>query len=32
MQWANEVSIGLGGGTLGRFGIYLKDNFLKGSS
>eukprot|EP00347_Sterkiella_histriomuscorum_P023518 403334335 len=32
LQWANDVSIGLGGGTLGRFGIYLKDHFYKGSS
>ena len=32
IQWANQESIGLGGGTLGRFAIYLKDNFLKGSS
>jgi hypothetical protein len=31
-QWANEHSLGLGGGIKGRFGIYLKDNFYKGSS
>jgi len=32
MQWGNDKSIGLGGGTMGRFGIYLTDDFLKGSS
>mmetsp|Transcript_25544 Transcript_25544/g.24841 ORF Transcript_25544/g.24841 Transcript_25544/m.24841 type:complete len:109 (-) Transcript_25544:19-345(-) len=32
MQWGNEKAIGLGGGTFGRFGIYLCEDFLKGSS
>ena len=31
-QWANDSSIGLGGGNRGRFGLFLKDNFYKGSS
>lgn len=32
MQWGNEKSIGIGGGTMGRFGVYLTDDFMKGSS
>lgn len=32
MQWGNEKAIGIGGGSMGRFGIYLTDDFLKGSS
>ena len=32
MQWGNDKSIGLGGGTHGRFGIYLTDDFIRGSS
>eukprot|EP00347_Sterkiella_histriomuscorum_P021924 403332297 len=32
LQWGSETFLGLGGGTLGRFGIFLQDSFLKGSS
>jgi hypothetical protein len=31
IQWANENSLGIGGGTSGRFGLFIKDNFFKGS-
>ena len=32
MQWGNDKAIGIGGGVNGRFGIYVTDDFLKGSS
>ncbi|CDW72815.1 UNKNOWN [Stylonychia lemnae] len=32
LQWASDDVIGIGGGVHGRFGIFLQDNFLKGSS
>jgi hypothetical protein len=31
-MWANEKSIGLGGGSRGRFGLFLQEDFFKGSS
>ena len=31
-QWANDQSIGIGGGIRGRFGLFIKDNLYKGSS
>ena len=32
MQWGNEKAIGIGGGAYGRFGVYICDDFYKGSS
>lgn len=32
LQWANSDSIGLGGGSRGRFGLFIKDSLYKGSS
>ncbi len=32
IQWSNNEIVGVGGGSSGRFGFFLKDNFLNGSS
>jgi len=32
IMWANEKTIGLGGGNLGRFALFLQEDFFKGSS
>lgn len=31
-QWANSNSLGMGGGSRGRFGLFIKDSLYKGSS